>query len=200
MHSLRSIMSWDVDVLEIRLFFGVFFSFHFHSFEMKMHKLNKNNNTHIIIIAQARTNACRFICFLLFSNDLLSSSCITWNALLSSFDSEYRRICALIQKICLFARFFLFNCISIVFFLTHSLQRFSIVKWTSNKILWLEHCNSGLSMPYTLCICGRWLHPLSIVTMLYVYLMKSSKNVTCVRIYSQWGKPIRWKKKLILLF
>lgn len=139
LHSLRSITSWDVDVLEIRLFFGVFFSFHFHSFEMKMHKLNKNNNTHIIINAQARTNACRFICFLLFSNDLLSSSCITWNALLSSFDSEYRRICALIQKIRLFARFFFCSIVfRSCFFLTHSLQRFSIVKWTSNKILWLE--------------------------------------------------------------
>lgn len=102
------------------IFWCVFFFFHFHSFEMKMHKLNKNNNTHIIINAQARANACRFICFLLFSNDLLSSSCITWNALLSSFDAEYRRICALIQKICLFAPFFfLFNCISIVFF-SHS--------------------------------------------------------------------------------
>lgn len=79
-----------------KIIFLCVFSF---SFEMKMHKLNKNNNTHIIINAQVRANACRFICFLLFSNDLLSSLCIVWNALLSSFDAEYRRICALIQKI-----------------------------------------------------------------------------------------------------
>lgn len=86
-----------------KIIFLCVFSF---SFEMKMHKLNKNNNTHIIINAQVRANACRFICFLLFSNDLLSSLCIVWNALLSSFDAEYRRICALIQKIRFFARFF----------------------------------------------------------------------------------------------
>lgn len=168
----------------------MFFSF---SFEIKLHKLNKNNNTHIIINAQVRANACRFICFLLFSNDLLSSLCIAWNALLSSFDVEYRRICALIQKIRFFARFFSVQLYFDRVFLTHSFQRFSIVKWTSNKILWLEHCNCGLSM--TLCICGRWLHPLSIVTILYVYLMKSSKNVTCVRKIFTMGETIRSQKK-----